>query len=314
MRARAPRLQPVPHRRRRPRPRVLGRGPPRRLRQRVDDRAVVEPAGAIVRALPELHRRAPSDGCDAGRARTAPASDRAAPAPRSRLRGAVDPPLRRRHRHVVRGRHLVQRHPLDRARDEERAVLAAQLVDQPVVAGDRLAPFEVGEGSAPARAGRRSAVSDSQRRRWRRPISRAHDVDADAGQEPAHRARLAQRADAAEEADEDLLQQVLAIGPGTEQAAQRLVDAGREAIPGRQLRLRIAAPQRRRPARRPNRRRALALQDSECRLAPSLSNSARIPARIGQEKYQWRAAPPAPDRAAKNLNVIAAMRARSRAR
>jgi hypothetical protein len=69
-------------------------------------------------------------------------------------------------------------------------------------------------------------------------------VDADAGQEPPHRARLAQGADAAEEADEDLLQQILAIGAGPEQAAQGLIDAARETVPRRQLRLRLASPQR----------------------------------------------------------------------
>ena len=168
--------------------------------------------------------------------------------------------------------------------------LPPSLSSSRVVARDRLAPVQIG--------GVRPRLGKLAGRRQRQPAPAAaardlaaHDVDADAGQEPAHRGRLAQRADAAEEADEHLLQQVLAIGPGPEQAAQRLIDARREPIPGGQLRARIAARATPRPARRPNRRRALGPAGLGMSLAPSLiSNCARIGSETGQEKAPRRGA------------------------
>ena len=209
---------------------------------------------------------------------------------RDALAGAVDAPLRRRHRHVVGAATSSSVIPsIVRATKNDGPCRPA--CRAPVVAGDRLAPFEVGEagrglGQITGRGQRQPALALAARDLG------AHDVDADAGQEAAHRARLAQRADAAEETDEDLLQQVLAIGPGTEQAAQRLVDARRETIPGRQLRLRLAAAQRldQRDVRIGVAR--LALQDTECgrRHLPSIVRACRP--RIGQEKYVSRIAAP----------------------
>src|SRR6185312_7213136 len=77
--------------------------------------------------------------------------------------------------------------------------------------------------------------------------------------------RLAQRADVAEKPEVDLLQQVLAIGTGPQQASQRLGAAGREAVPGFQLRRAVATPERFRDLRVGARRRAARDQPEERR-------------------------------------------------
>ena len=71
-----------------------------------------------------------------------------------------------------------------------------------------------------------------------------HDANADPGQEAPDRGRLAQGPDSLEEPEEDLLQQVLAIGAGAEQPVQRLRRAWRKSVPGLELRLAIAAAER----------------------------------------------------------------------
>jgi len=70
-----------------------------------------------------------------------------------------------------------------------------------------------------------------------------HDAQANSSQEAAHGRRLSQRADAPEEADEDLLQEVFAFAGRSEHAAQRPIDARREAVPGLEHRARVAAAQ-----------------------------------------------------------------------
>ena len=146
-------------------------------------------------------------------------------------RSAPQAALDRRQRQLHRLGDLLQRHALDVPQHQHQALARAQTVEQRIESPERVAALGVHHHQL--------LVGHLAGLRQRQPATRAspaqlplHDPDRERDDEAAQRLRLPQRADAREQAVEDLLRDVLDLGVGADGAAHDPMNQRRVALPG----------------------------------------------------------------------------------
>ena len=137
---------------------------------------------------------------------------------------------------------LLERHLLDVPQDEDCPVFDAEPVEHPVKSSQELCRRRVDSG---ALASGSSPVSDSVTQRRISALQlRLKGPNGDREDEAPKRWTASSVSDSREQAEEDLLEDVLGVVTGAERAVRDLVHEGRVAMPHRDLRPRLSRAER----------------------------------------------------------------------